>query len=330
MPPSYGIMCAMRNFAKGVLRVSVLLPLVVLSGCSMLGIVRRVPMIEVRNEAVASSAGVDMSAAIVRAATTRRWSATVTAPDVVRCRFDARSWNIVVDVRHAGTTFSIDYVSTEGLFYRPEYRDIHGSYNKQVDALCQRIKRVAMQMPAAVAAVPATVAPAMPAAPVVKPYSIESFTRETGDKYAYRFVLKLNDASSADLTLSRRIQADLRQSVRDDYVASAGTKDASSLQIDFPEYAIQGGKVVGRAVVMTVELLEFVYDPATAHGRLAVKVNPQQYETTRQWVRNNIATRAKDKNANILSAISGKPRFTIGREILRDDNVLEVEFHAGE
>ena len=269
-----------------------------------------------------------MSAAIVRAATARRWSATVTAPDVVRCRFDARSWNIVVDVRHAGTTFSIDYVSTEGLFYRPEQRDIHGSYNKQVDALCQRIKREAMSAPVAVAvAVPVAGVAATPAA---KPYSIESFTREKGDKYAYRFVLKLNDASSADLTLSRRIQADLRQSVRDDYVASAGTKDASSLQIDFPEYAIQGGKVVGRAVVMTVELLEFVYDPTTAHGRLAVKVNPQQYETTRQWVRNNIATLAKDKNANILSAISGKPRFTIGREILRDDNVLEVEFHAGE
>lgn len=266
-----------------------------------------------------------MSAAIIRAATARRWSATVTAPDVVRCRFDARSWNIVVDVRHAGTTFSIDYVSTEGLFYRPEQRDIHASYNKQVDALCQRIKHEAMHAPVVVVPVPAP-----PAAPVVKPYSIESFARETGNKYSYRFVLKLNDASSADLTLSRRIQADLRQSVHDDYVASAGAKDASSLQIDFPEYAIKDGKVVGRAVVMTVELLEFVYDPTSAHGRLAVKVNPQQYETTRQWVRNNIATLAKDKNANILSAISGRPRFTIGREVLRDDNVLEVEFHAGE
>ena len=297
-----------------------------LSGCAMFGIVRRVPMIEVRNEAVSAPAGADMSAAIVRAATARRWSATVTAPDVVRCRFDARSWNIVVDVRHAGATFSIDYVSTEGLFYRPEHRDIHGSYNKQVDALCQRIKREAMSAPVVVVA-PVAGAAATPAA---KPYSIDSFAREPGDKYAYRFVLKLNDASAADMTLSRRIQADLRQSVRDDYVASSGTKDTSSLQIDFPEYAIRDGKVVGRAVVMTVELLEFVYDPDTAHGRLAVKVNPQQYETTRLGVRNNIATLAKDKNANILSALSGKPRFTIGREILRDDNVLEVEFHAGE
>lgn len=323
----------MKNFAIIIGRMSVLLLLFgFLSGCAMLGVVRRVPMIEVRDESVAVSAGTDMSAAIVRAATARRWSATVTAPDVVRCRFDARSWNIVVDVRHTGSTFSIDYVSTEGLFYRPESHDIHNSYNKQVDALSQRIKREAMRAPAVVAvaaAAPAGVA-VVPAAPAAKPYTIESFAREPGDKYAYRFVLKLNDASSADLTLSRRIQADLRQSVRDDYVASSGTKDASTLQIEFPEYSIKDGRVVGRAVVMTVELLEFVYDPVTAHGRLAVKVNPQQYETTRQWVRNNIATLAKDKNANILNALSGKPRFTIGREVLRDDNVLEVEFHAGE
>ena len=80
---------------------------------------------------------------------------------------------------------------------------------------------------------------------------------------------------------------------------------------------------------MTITLLELVYDPTTAHGRLAVKFNSQQYETARQWVRNNIATLAKDKNNNILEVSSMSPSFTIGREILRDDNVLEVEFSVG-
>ena len=294
-----------------------------------MGIAWRVPMVDVRNETVAVPAGTDLSALIVRAATARRWSASVTAPDVVRCQFDGRSWNIVVDVRHSGSTFSIDYVSTEGLFYRAEQHDIHRTYNKQVEALSQRIKREALSVPAVAAAAPATVVAPSPA-PQAKPYAIELFSRETGDSYAYRFVLKLNDEQSADLTLSRRIQADLRQSVRDDYAAAAGVKDTASLRIEFPEYAIRGGKVEGRAVVMTVQLLEFVYDPDTARGRLAVKVNPQQYEVTRQWVRNNISTLARDKNANVLNVLAGKPRFTIGREILRDDNVLEVEFQAGE
>ena len=330
----------MKTSVTSFWRIAPVLLLGFLSGCAFFGIVRRVPILEVRNEAVALAAGADMSDVIVKAATARRWSATVVAPDVVRCYFASGSWNIVVDVRHAGPSFSIDYVSTEGLFYRPDRRDIHGSYNKQVAALCQRIKREAARAPAYTPAAPvapvatrtaaAPAAVAAPAASAVKPYVIETFAREPGDKYAYRFELKLSDASAADLTLSRRIQADLRQSVRDDYVASSGTQDATSLRIEFPEYAIRDGKVAGRAVVMTVELLEFVYDPVSAHGRLAVKVNPQQYEATRQWVRNNIATLAKDKNSNMLSMFSGKPRFTIGREVLREDNVLEVEFHAGE
>ena len=81
---------------------------------------------------------------------------------------------------------------------------------------------------------------------------------------------------------------------------------------------------------MSVELLEFIYDPDTMQGRLAVKVNPRQYEVTRQWVRNNIATLARDKDPSLLNAFAGRSRFSIGREVLRDDNVLEVEFKMGE
>ena len=274
----------------------------------------------------------DLSATIVAAATGERWSASVSAPGVVRCTLQARMWNIVVDVRHSEGVFSIEYVSSEGLFFRPDIKYIHPTYNARVEALSRRIiQNASIQSYAVASASASTAAPAaaLPSPPI-KPYAIEMFSRESRDSYSYRFVLKLNDAAGADLNLSRRIQADLRQSVRDDYVASAGDKDASVLRIDFPEYAIRDGKVEGRAVVMTVALIEFVYDPETAHGRLAVKVNPQQYEVTRQWVRNNIATLAKDKGTNLMGIISGKPRFTIGREVLREDNVLEVEFSTKE
>ena len=255
------------------------------------------------------------------------WVTTVTAPDVVRCQFTGRSWSMEVDVRHSGPTFSITYVSSEGLFYRPEFGDIHATYNKQVEALRQRIKREALRAPAAVivqSAMP--VSASVSATSAAKPYAIKEFARESGDSFAYRFVLTLSDASSADLFLSRRIQADLRESVRADYAAASGMKDAATLRIEFPQYAIVDGKVEGRAVVMSVELLEFIYDPDTMQGRLAVKVNPRQYEVTRQWVRNNIATLARDKDPSLLNAFAGRSRFSIGREVLRDDNVLEVEF----
>lgn len=297
----------------------------------MFGIVRRAPILQVNNDTVAAAAGVDMTGVILRAASARKWATTVTAPDVVRCQFNGRSWSMEVDVRHSGPTFSITYVSSEGLFYRPEFGDIHATYNKQVEALRQRIKREALHAPVAVIAqtVP-SVSAGIPAATAAKPYVIKEFARESGDGFSYRFALALSDASSADLALSRQIQADLRESVRADYAAASGMKDAATLRIEFPQYAIVDGKVEGRAVVMSVELLEFVYDPDTMQGRLAVKVNPRQYEVTRQWVRSNIATLARDKDPSLLNAFAGRSRFTIGREVLRDDNVLEVEFKMGD
>ena len=214
--------------------IGALLACLGVSGCAMLGIVRRVPLQEVRNESVALPPGADFNHVIVSAAQARKWTARVTAPDVVRCRFNGRSWNMEVDVRHAGSTFSIDYVSSEGLFYQPETRSIHGTYNRQVEALRQRIIRDAASAPVtSVVVVPAAgMSPATVVAPTpaVKPYTIKLFEREAGDLVSYRFVLALTDATSADLALSRRIQADLRESVRSDYAAATGVKDISSLE----------------------------------------------------------------------------------------------------
>lgn len=309
-----------------------------LTGCSMFGIVVHKPVVVIQNVAVPLPQGSDITALIQRSAHARRWTTSVTAPDVVRCTLAAHSWRIVVDVRHSGPSFSIEYVETEGLFYRPELQDIHSRYNRSVEALRQRILRDAAKFipPQPVAAPVYVVAPdssnAVPQSvtaprPAV-PYTIELFEREGGDGFSYRFVLAISDSAAADLTLSRRIQADLREAVRADYAAATSTKNLASLRIEFPQYAIKDGKVEGRAQVMAVELLEFVYDPETAHGRLVVKVNPQQYELTRQWVRENIATLAHDKNATLFGI--GKPRFTIGREDFRkDEQVLEVEFQTG-
>ena len=300
------------------------------TGCALLGIVRRVPMVDVRNDSVAAPADADITVAVLAAAQARKWVANVIAPDVVRCQFNARSWNIEVDVRHSGNVFSIDYVSSEGLFYDPNTHGVHATYNKQVEALRQRIKREALRVMLTAPSASVAAMASAPAASAAKPYTIELFTREAGDGFSYRFVLALTDAASADMALSRRIQSDLRESVRADYAAASATKDTASLRIEFPQYAIQNGKVEGRAVVMTVELLEFIYDPVTTQGRLAVKVNPRQYEQTRRWVHDNIATLARDKDKSLFNALAGRSRFTVGREVLRDDNVLEVEFRTGE
>ena len=217
---------------KGILNIKVVGTLVAcwgIAGCALLGIVRRVPMLEVQNDSVALPPGADFNRVILSAAQARKWTAKVTAPDVVRCQFNGRSWNIEVDVRHSGQTFSIDYVRSDGLFYEPATRQIHATYNRQVEALRQRIAREALRAPV----VTAVVAPAAGTAPVAvavsapaaKPYTIKLFEREAGDGVSYRFVLTLTDANTVDLALSRRIQADLRESVRADYAAAAAVKE---------------------------------------------------------------------------------------------------------
>ena len=87
--------------------ISTLLACLGVSGCSVLGVVRRAPLQEVRNESVALPPGADFNRVIVSAAQARKWTARVTAPDVVRCQFNGRSWNMEVDVRHSGQAFSI-------------------------------------------------------------------------------------------------------------------------------------------------------------------------------------------------------------------------------
>ena len=74
--------------------IGALLACLGVSGCAMLGIVRRVPLQEVRNESVALPPGADFNRVIVSAAQARKWAARVTAPDVVRCQFNGRSWNM--------------------------------------------------------------------------------------------------------------------------------------------------------------------------------------------------------------------------------------------
>lgn len=311
------------------------LALAALQGCVFFGLLKQAPMVRVENVPVSLPPGIGSAALVSRAALACKMTPLVVSSDVVRCSAGTSRWNMSVDVHFSGGYFSIEYVSSEGMWYDPDACTIHSGYNSRVESLRRMIMKEAARMaaqPAAVAVTPgAAAAPAAVAvAPAEKPYKVESFKRENGAAFAYSFDLALSQSAQVDLSLNRLIQADLRESVRSEYVsATGGAGDRNAMRIDFPEYAIADGHVRGRVVVLTVQLQEFVYDSNSKQGRLAVKVDPRQYEAVRQWVRNNIATLAKDKDASIFQAISIAPRFTIGREVLRDDGVLEVEFHTG-
>lgn len=158
-------------------------------------------------------------------------------------------------------------------------------------------------------------------------YKIVKFSRESGSQFSYRFVLALNNEENSSLQTLRLVQQEFREAVKADYVESFPIADIRSLRVDFPEYELDNGKITGRAVVLSISVTSLTYDPNTRTGRLAVKVNANQYEEARKWIRKNIETLAQDKNiALVTGEIPPAARFYLGREELKDGNVLEIEF----
>ena len=157
-------------------------------------------------------------------------------------------------------------------------------------------------------------------------YNILSCKRETGSDFAYRFELELLGKNSS-LRTFRMVQQEFRKAVKEDYVESTPGAESDNLYVEFPEYELKGGKIEGRAVVLTISVTSLTYDPNTRTGKLAVKVNANQYEEARKWVRKNIETLARDKNIALTTGeIPPAAKFYLGREELKDGNVLEIEF----
>ena len=157
-------------------------------------------------------------------------------------------------------------------------------------------------------------------------YNILRCERESGSDFAYHFVLELTGGDKS-LRAFRSVQKEFRAAVKEDYVESFPSVDARTLFIDFPEYKLDNGKITGRAVVLTISVASLTYDPNTRTGKLAVKVNANQYEEARKWIRKNIETLARDKNIALTTGeIPPAAKFYLGREELKDGNVLEIEF----
>ena len=79
--------------------------------------------------------------------------------------------------------------------------------------------------------------------------------------------------------------------------------------------------------MLTISVASLIYDPNTRKGKLAVRVNANQYEEARQWVRKNIETLARDKNIALTTGeIPPAAKFYLGREEFKDGNTLEIEF----
>jgi len=165
--------------------------------------------------------------------------------------------------------------------------------------------------------------------PNVPVYSIISFDRESGNSFSYRFVLALSDTNNRSLQVLRAVQKEFREAVKADYTESFPGVNLHSLFVEFPEYKLHEGRIEGIAMVLTISVTSLSYDPNTRTGKLAVKVNANQYEEARKWIRKNIETLARDKNIALTTGeIPPAAKFYLGREELKNGNVLEIEFRT--
>ena len=157
-------------------------------------------------------------------------------------------------------------------------------------------------------------------------YRIINCERESGSDFAYKFTIELGKDSDQTLAAFRKIQKEFRSAIQADYLESFPNADKNALHIDFPDYKLNERRVEGRAVVLTISATSLTYDQNTRKGKLAVRVNANQYEEARKWIRKNIETLARDKNIVLTTGeIPPAAKFYLGHEDFKG-NILEIEF----
>ena len=157
-------------------------------------------------------------------------------------------------------------------------------------------------------------------------YKMLSLQKEEGCGYAYRFKLEMLDESGGRLNAYRRVQHEFRSMLLEE-AARTFDGDFSTLFVEFPAFNLKGKIVEGRAVVLTMKPLSLAYNPETRRGSISISLAANQFDVARRLVRKNIEALAR--NSNIVVEEGKLPpaaKFYLGREIVKDGNILEVEF----
>lgn len=158
-------------------------------------------------------------------------------------------------------------------------------------------------------------------------YSILKCERDSQDSFSYRFTLEFAGDKHGSLDNIRTIKDEFRRYMRDGYLASTPNVDARSLHVAFPEFRLEDGRIEGTAAILSLSVVSFRYDDTTRSGVIAVRTGAEKYEEAREYVRANIEAVVRDKNIALETGkLPPKATFYIGKEEMKDGNVLEIEF----
>ena len=157
------------------------------------------------------------------------------------------------------------------------------------------------------------------------PYRIVSFARKADSDFAYDFALEMNDNPSIETFFG--IQGVFAREVLSAYKMEHPDVDVNSLKVDV-QPQLSGGRIVGRAAVLTIVPLSQSYDANTRMGKLSVRFNIGQAVEARAWIRRNIETLVRDKNVALTTGQlpSAATYYLLGERVNGD--TMEVEFKA--
>lgn len=159
-------------------------------------------------------------------------------------------------------------------------------------------------------------------------YSVARFERLPGNEFAYEFVLDLTSSTSG-IALASRVKEEIRAEILADYKATYAGERYESVGVDFPKFAMAGGRIEGRAEVMRMRVTSLTYDQSTRKGVIIVKIGAARFDQARRWVRENIEILARDKNVALMTGeLPSAGKFYLGAERVKDGNVLEIEFET--
>ena len=157
-------------------------------------------------------------------------------------------------------------------------------------------------------------------------YKMLSLQKEEGCGYAYRFKLEMLDESGGRLNAYHRVQHEFRSMLLEE-AARTFDGDFSTLFVEFPAFNLKGKIVEGRAVVLTMKPLSLAYNPETRRGSISISLAANQFDVARRLVRKNIEALARNSNIVVENGqLPPAAKFYLGREEVKDGNVLEVEF----
>lgn len=161
--------------------------------------------------------------------------------------------------------------------------------------------------------------------PTTIPHNVVRLDRDSSGGYLFAIDV-MQDSKGASSSVSNVLD-EFSKSVKEEYLDTFPNVDSASLSVAFPKVKVDGMRISGHAVVLTIKPIALAYDANARRGKLSVRFNAGQVDVARAWIQKNIEVLARDKNiALVTGEIPPKATFYVLDESVKDGNVLEVGF----